>query len=134
MPLGCWCICLLGSCASCLIQSCHKVTMNYVQYDPKVHTLEIGTKIKLAGREGSISGIYNQPAEVYMVYWQPEAYIQETPVEVDEFPDLLIAIEPPKIDKRVKEEIRAIIMKDSDGVTNAAVSRIMGYLNSLEEV
>lgn len=109
--------------------------MTFETYDPTKHTLEVGTKIRLAGREGEIVKLY-ACGETHMVRWPAPYTGSEQELYLAAFPELQIAVSPLTIDKRVKEEIEKIAMGEYfDGPYNheMVVDRIRNYLNSLKE-
>ena len=104
--------------------------MTFETYDPTKHTLEVGTKIRLAGREGKFQ----------------ECDIDECPLsdlEVILFDDggkehidiykytFEIAVSPLTIDKRVKGALVDIYNGPHDHETTLRM--IYNYLNSLKE-
>lgn len=101
--------------------------MTYELYDKDKHTLEVGTKIRLAGREGFIVKL-DAWGKTHSVQWpMPDTgSVQELYLVM--FPELQIAVSPLTIDKRVKKEI--INCMDD----NHPLKAIEDYLNSLEEV
>lgn len=109
--------------------------MNYEIYDSTKHTLKVGTKIRLAGREGEIVLTDSTGGELgYQVEWTK---LNHSYINLNAYPLLEIAVSPLTIDKRVKEEIEKIEMGEYfDGPYNheMVVDRIRSYLNSLEEV
>lgn len=109
--------------------------MNYEIYDSTKHTLEVGTKIRLGGREGEIVLTDDEGGELgYQVEWDKSTHSY---LDLSTYPLLEIAVSPLTIDKRVKEEIEKIEMGEYfDGPYNheMVVDRIRSYLNSLEEV
>jgi len=103
--------------------------MQYEIYDPTKHTLEVGTKIRLAGREGEIGSHY--PVNVkypQIIYWDDNTNMS---CNIAKFPEIEIAISPLTIDKRVKGEI--LCMMSDQGTALDKFITIKDYLNSLEE-
>lgn len=105
----------------------------YKLYNPSTDTLEVGTKIRLAGREGKIvedvSDLYTYST------WRVgfEGFESVEPVSLTHYPLLEIADKPVKpltIDKRVKENLIGIC----DDIPVHFASAFIEYLNSLEEV
>lgn len=124
--MGYWCLYLLDSGTDCLIQICDEVPMTFETYDKDKHTLEVGTKIRLAGREGVIT---EEPGSLYWF----TAWDNGNPEHIDlrAFPLLEIAVSPLTIDKRVKEAIKDHLFW---AVSFEAFKKRMDvYLNSLEE-
>ena len=100
--------------------------MIFETYDPTKHTLEVGTKIRLAGREGIITE--KDDSRYYVVAWangHPEH------IDLKAFSLLEIAVSPLTIDKRVKGEI--LCMMSDQGTALDKFITIEDYLNSLEE-
>jgi len=101
--------------------------MQYEIYDPTKHTLEVGTKIRLAGREGEIGSHY--PVNVkypQIIYWDDNTNMS---CNIAKFPEIEIAISPLTIDKRVKWEIIRLCKGEV-----YEVQMVQDYINSLEEV
>ena len=111
--------------------------MIFETYDSTKHTLEVGTKIRLAGREGEIikEETDTHVEEVYFRDRNEKAYMN-----LAAFPGLEIAISPLTIDKRVKSNIlnKLIFLEihanDRElGRVQNTLNSIFDYLNSLEE-
>lgn len=111
--------------------------MTFETYDPTKHTLEVGTKIRLGGREGRISDIDPRNSETFRhhIDWE---FGDKTWECLELWPELQIAVSPLTIDKRVKEEIKKILGSKSiaGGDTlyfNPLGRMVVDYLNSLKE-
>ena len=116
--------------------------MTFETYNKDKHTLEVGTKIRLAGREGEIVNTdmgtedlpYNVEWSDGSTYYEP---LQLYPLlEIEDIP-----LPPLTIDKRVKEDIFSLIESITvdiavkcGGDTWESVDELNRYLNSLEEV
>lgn len=99
----------------------------------KEDKLEVGTKIRLAGREGEISMV--EKCDDYFVYVIKWEYIRNAEcvwLSLDLFPGLEIASKPLTIDKRVKEELINRFGKEFPSY--AKDNEFVDFLNSLEEV
>ena len=102
--------------------------MTYHQFNPSSDTLEVGTKIRLAGREGEIT-LYCEDSWFVGIRWSNGDAVEFAGLK--DFPLLEIADKPAKprtIDKRVKENL--LNMCDIE-ISHINIKR---YLNSLEEV
>lgn len=104
-----------------------KIPLTFETYDKDKHTLEVGTKIRLAGREGVITEEVGSP---YWVTVWDNGYPEH--IDLRAFPELQIAVSPLTIDKRVKEEILRLAGTLYDGA-EVALDDIESYLNSLKE-
>ena len=108
--------------------------MKYETYNSTKHTLEVGTKIRLGGREGEIlSSSVNMAANNvwYKISWNDD--IDATQLFLLNYPLLEIADKPTKpltIDKRVKEKLMEF---KRSHITEAADVSFESYLDSLEE-
>ncbi len=109
--------------------------LTYHTFNPSTDTLEVGTKIRLAGREGEIV------EDVSILYtndtWRVgfEGFESVELVSLTHYPLLEIADKPVKpltIDKRVKGEILHIAYDDMSDSARCLLN-IEAYLNSLEE-
>ncbi len=109
--------------------------MNFRLFEPSTDTLEVGTKIRLAGREGEIV------EDVSILYtndtWRVgfEGFESVELVSLTHYPLLESADKPVKpltIDKRVKGEILHIAYDDMSDSARCLLN-IEAYLNSLEE-
>ena len=107
--------------------------MNYHQFNPSTDTLEVGTKIRLAGREGEIDGIESAVEEddSFNIVWSDgiRDYIfclQRFTFEIADKPAKSLTI-----DKRVKWDLGLILA--SNDVEYKVLARALSYLNSLEE-
>lgn len=101
--------------------------MTFETYDPTKHTLEVGTKIRLGGRDGEIGSHY--PVNVkypQIIYWDDNTTL---PCDISKFPQIEIAVSPLTIDKRVKWEIIRLCKGEV-----YEVQMVQDYINSLEEV
>lgn len=106
--------------------------MQYEVYDPTKHTLEVGTKIRLGGREGEITGSeQHRHWVIYWLNWDNGRGIDNDGLYLELFPLLEIAISPLTIDKMVKGEVIRIIQQSKSLVDNYI--ELEDYLNSLEE-
>lgn len=109
--------------------------MTFETYDPTKHTLEVGRTIRLAGREGEIVLTDSEGGELgYQVEW---GKLTHSYLDLSAYPLLEIAVSPITIDKRVREEIRKLLVYESVGngpMMHREGRRVMDYLNSLEEV
>lgn len=116
--------------------------MTYHTYNPSTDTLEVGTKIRLAGREGEIYVIDNNPLveTKHLIRWPYCS--SDNWVDLNKF-IFEIADKPVKpltIDKRVKHRIGALIniieidIGDVGDLKWDSVIELENYLNSLEEV
>jgi hypothetical protein len=75
--------------------------MTYHQYNPTKDTIKVGSKIRLAGREGEVMSICS---DTYEVLWPNPSGCNTLTLSL--FPALEIADEPLTISPRLKEEIR----------------------------
>lgn len=105
--------------------------MTFHTFNPSTDTLEVGTKIRLAGREGEIGDVDQSADYHHKIQWLDGEIEWLT---LDRFPLLEIADKPVKpltIDKRVKGELLEKFCGsfefDSDD------NKFRTYLNSLEE-
>ena len=103
--------------------------MNYHQYNPSTDKLEVGTKIRLAGREGEITYI-DDSEEPHRTMWQDGNYcwldLALFTFEIEDLP-----AKPLTIDKRVKQDLGVILA--SNDVEYKVLAKALSYLNSLEE-
>ena len=108
--------------------------MTFHTFNPSSDTLEVGTEIRLAGREGEIV------EDVSILYtndtWRVgfEGFESVELVSLTHYPFLEIAdkpAEPLTIDKRVKGEILDLVYES--GLGEVKIEPIEAYLNSLEE-
>lgn len=107
--------------------------MIFETYDPTKHTLEVGTKIRLGGREGEITGSeQHRHWVIYWLNWDNGRGIDNDGLYLELFPLLEIAVSPLTIDKRVKENALFLAGQLYDG-EGAALDSVVDYLNSLEE-
>lgn len=108
----------------------YPMTCNYRPYT-KEDKLEVGTKIRLAGREGEIRAITTSITP-YDVVWDNsidgDANIINLKSFIFEIED--ISLPPLTIDKRVKEEIMRIM---NPQIHSYIGKDLVDYLNSLEE-
>lgn len=101
----------------------------------KEDKLEVGTKIRLGGREGEITDVRDWGGNKCDILWEDGdlgcLYLDYFTFEIEDIP-----LPPLKIDKRVKEEIfRIFKFKGFWRQTEESMSaEVMAYLNSLEEV
>lgn len=109
--------------------------MTYHQFNPSTDTLEVGTKIRLAGREGEIvegvSILYTN--DTWRVGF--EGFESVELVSLTHYPLLEIADKPVKpltIDKRVKEGVMKAYHQWADD-SEERLDNVIAYLNSLEE-
>lgn len=114
--------------------------MNFRPYT-KEDKLEVGTKIRLGGREGKIVEIYRFKSliDLHAIEWRNggrlSLELHRFTFEIEDIP-----LPPLKIDKRVKEEIQSLINAISLSVTDVgdlkwqSVVELESYINSLEEV
>ncbi len=105
--------------------------MTFHQFNPSTDTLEVGTKIRLAGREGEIT-LYCEDSWFVGIRWSNGDAVEFAGLK--DFPLLEIADKPAKpltIDKRVKGEI--LCMMSDQGTALDKFITIEDYLNSLEE-
>jgi hypothetical protein len=106
--------------------------MTFHTFNPSSDTLEVGTKIRLAGREGEITFVYedNNLGQCYKIEWNVD---DENVIYLQEFDfEIVIPPAPPlTIDKRVKGEI--LCMMSDQGIALDKFITIEDYLNSLEE-
>lgn len=106
--------------------------MTFETYDPTKHTLEVGTKIRLAGREGEITGSeQHRHWVIYWLNWDNGRGIDNDGLYLELFPLLEIAVSPLTIDKRVKGALVDIYNGPHDHETTLRM--IYNYLNSLKE-
>ena len=115
--------------------------LTYHTYNPYTDKLEVGTKIRLAGREGEITGIENTLGYYsFWVLWKYDKGIESGWIYLFSFPGLEIEVPPAKpltIDKRVKTYLLETLPKlelVSTVRSNKLSCDIIAYLNSLEEV
>jgi len=105
--------------------------MTYHQFNPSTDTLEVGTKIRLAGREGEIKEhwLANHGFKSGVEWNANESnnlYLENFTFEIAGKP-----AKPLTIDKRVKGEI--LCMMSDQGTALDKFITIEDYLNSLEE-
>lgn len=107
--------------------------MTFRQFNPSSDTLEVGTKIRLAGREGEIIGEeYGEVSKVYhMIKWDNEEIdcwsMHAYTFEIADKP-----VKPLTIDKRVKEGVMKAYHQWADD-SEERLDNVIAYLNSLEE-
>ena len=121
--------------------------MQYEVYDPTKHTLEVGTKIRLAGREGELKSWLLTRRDFHKLWgvkWST-GYIVDCGIngaeshlfDLEAF-TFEIAVSPLTIDKRVKQEIKCTLSSWSHLVGGDSVKGlckdIERILNSLEEM
>lgn len=103
--------------------------MTFHTFNPSTDTLEVGTKIRLAGREGEIKGfeeMYRAMAEVLWTSGDTDfLHLYEFTFEISDKP-----AKPRTIDKRVKGEIMRIM---NPQIHSYLGKDLANYLNSLEE-
>lgn len=103
--------------------------MTFETFDPTKHTLEVGTRIRLAGREGEIILTGVGGGELgYRVEWEK---LTHSYLDLSAYPLLEIAVSPLTIDKRVKGALVDIYNGPHDHETTLRM--IYNYLNSLKE-
>ena len=111
--------------------------MNFRQFNKDTDTLEVGTKIRLAGREGEIDGIESAVEEddSFNIVWSDgiRDYIfclQRFTFEIADKP-----AKPLTIDKRVKDRLLKILTDTMWGmeIKPANIEEARAFLNSLEE-
>ena len=105
--------------------------MTFHTFNPSTDTLEVGTKIRLAGREGEIT-LYCEDSWFVGIRWSNGDAVEFAGLK--DFPLLEIAdkpVNPLTIDKRVKGEI--LCMMSDQGTALDKFITIEDYLNSLEE-
>jgi len=101
--------------------------MPYKKYDPKVDVLKTGTKICLAGREGKITGYCSQP-DLSPVDWE-DSNSDSNMMDLREFPDLEILVQPLTIPREVRDKLREI----ASSFYHAGDSlELNNFINSLE--
>ena len=115
-----------------------KIPMTFETFNKEKHTLEVGTKIRLAGREGVIESHY--PVNVkspQIIRWHDGRTLN---CDLASFPLVEIAVSPLTIDKRVKADIFSLVESITvdiavkfGGDTWESVDELNRYLNSLEE-
>lgn len=104
--------------------------MTFETFDKDKHTLEVGTKIRLGGREGAIEDVH--PSYAITVKWSDGN--KDVFYTLERFPGLEIedtSLPPLKIDKRVKEDL--IRLSKKYGHPDSDIQAVVAYLNSLEE-
>jgi len=112
--------------------------MNFETYDPTKHTLEVGRKIRLGGREGEIILTDSEGGELgYQVEWEK---LTHSYLDLSAYPLLEITVSPLTIDKRVKEEIEKRLiqtngwgLQDKGMFLEGKIKDIFDYIGSLEE-
>ena len=104
--------------------------MTFHTFNPSTDTLEVGTKIRLAGREGEIT-LYCEDSWFVGIRWSNGDAVEFAGLK--DFPLLEIADKPAKpltIDKMVKGEIMRIM---NPQIHSYLGKDLANYLNSLEE-
>jgi hypothetical protein len=100
--------------------------MTFETYNPTKHTLEVGTKIRLGGREGEIARDNGDERYRWGIAFDGDPIICNLDLQHFTFE---IAISPLTIDKRVKWEIIRLCKGEV-----YEVQMVQDYINSLEEV
>ena len=114
--------------------------MNYHQFNPSTDTLEVGTKIRLAGREGELMNWLIAKAgfkKLWGIKWSTGYNIESHLLDLESF-TFEIADKPAKpltIDKRVKDRLLKILTDTMWGmeIKPANIEEARAFLNSLEE-
>lgn len=115
----------------------YPMTCNYRPYT-KEDKLEVGTKIRLGGREGEITDVRDWGGNKYDLIWEDGdlgcLYLDYFTFEIKDTP-----LPPLTIDKRVRGEIFTKINTivafgaATSGLYGQSVNELVQYLNSLEE-
>lgn len=104
--------------------------MTFHTFNPSSDTLEVGTKIRLGGREGEIARDNGDERYRWGIAFDGDPIICNLDLQHFTFE---IAVSPLTIDKRVKGELERLLKINSLDHRSAIVSDVMDYLNSLEE-
>jgi hypothetical protein len=102
--------------------------MTYKTFNKDTDTLEVGTKIRLGGREGEIARDNGDERYRWGIAFDGDPIICNLDLQHFTFE---IAVSPLTIDKRVKGEI--LCMMSDQGTALDKFITIEDYLNSLEE-
>lgn len=105
--------------------------MTFETFDPTKHTLEVGTKIRLGGREGEIARDNGDERYRWGIAFDGDPIICNLDLQHFTFE---IAVSPLTIDKRVKGYMRGLYDGWDSGDSDGCLSALIVYLNSLEEV